>query len=42
MERKHPWIFSGAIATTSGAIPDGEIVQVRQANGEFLAKGFYL
>nr|HID13334.1 class I SAM-dependent rRNA methyltransferase [Anaerolineae bacterium] len=36
---RHPWIFSGAIQRIEGQPTDGEIVQVRDSQGEFLAWG---
>ncbi|PRY53750.1 23S rRNA (cytosine1962-C5)-methyltransferase [Arcticibacter pallidicorallinus] len=37
----HPWIFSGAIEHINGKPENGDIVDVRDHSGEFLAKGFY-
>jgi len=37
----HPWIFSGAIEHIKGKPENGDIVDVRDHSGEFLAKGFY-
>lgn len=37
----HPWIFSGAIEQIKGKPENGEIVDVRDYSGEFLAKGFF-
>ena len=39
--RKHPWIFSGAIAQIDGKPSDGDIVTVHRRNGDFLAIGHY-
>jgi 23S rRNA (cytosine1962-C5)-methyltransferase len=39
--RRHPWIFSGAIAKKDGEIADGQVVEVFSAAGEFLATGFF-
>jgi 23S rRNA (cytosine1962-C5)-methyltransferase len=36
---RHPWIFSGAIRRIKGRPTDGEIVQVRDSQGESLAWG---
>lgn len=36
----HPWIFSGAIARVDGAV-DGETVDICDATGRFLARGYY-
>ncbi len=41
IQRKHPWIFSGAIKSTAKGIEEGDIVSVENEDGEFLAKGFY-
>ncbi len=35
--RRHPWVFSGAIAQVLGTPGMGETVEVRAAKGEFLA-----
>lgn len=37
----HPWIFSGAIEKITGQPTNGDLVQVLDAKGEFLATGFY-
>lgn len=37
--RRHPWVFSGAIARVSDQIEEGEIVDVFSHSGEFLARG---
>src|SRR5450759_4945852 len=37
--RRHPWLFSGAVARQEGVSPDG-IVEARDASGTFLARGF--
>jgi len=39
--RRHPWIFSGALAEVRGAPEDGETVEVLSSQGEYLAKGAY-
>ncbi len=41
LRRRHPWIFSGAIANVSGQIEPGETVCVLSAGGDFLALGSY-
>jgi 23S rRNA (cytosine1962-C5)-methyltransferase len=41
IKRFHPWIFSGAISKEDPGIADGELVEVRAANGDFLAFGHY-
>ena len=37
--RRHPWVFSGAIARVSEEIEEGEIVDVFTSSGEFIARG---
>jgi 23S rRNA (cytosine1962-C5)-methyltransferase len=37
--RRHPWIFSGAVARIVGHPADGDLVQVRDAGGNFAAYG---
>lgn len=39
--RRHPWVFSGAIATVEGSPEPGETVIVRSAAGEFLAQAAF-
>ena len=39
--RKHPWIFSGAIAEIIGDAEDGTLVEVRDNFDNFLARGHY-
>ncbi len=41
MQRRHPWIFSGAIAKKDEDLKEGEIVEVFSARKEFLATGYY-
>lgn len=41
VQRFHPWIFSGAISKIIGKPANGEIVVIKDANGNFLAKGHY-
>lgn len=36
----HPWIFSGAITSIPAAARDGEIVEVADAGGTWLARGY--
>jgi 23S rRNA (cytosine1962-C5)-methyltransferase len=40
VRQRHPWVFSGAIASMSPAAADGEIVDVCDAQGAFLARGY--
>jgi len=39
--RRHPWIFSGAVARLEGTPESGDAVQVRAADGRFLAWATY-
>jgi len=39
LQRKHPWIFSGAIARIDGEPENGETVRVVNSEGSFLAWG---
>ncbi|MFW5754919.1 MAG: class I SAM-dependent rRNA methyltransferase [Marinilabiliaceae bacterium] len=39
IHRFHPWVFSGAIHSTSGEITEGEVVEVHNLKDEFLAMG---
>jgi 23S rRNA (cytosine1962-C5)-methyltransferase len=39
--RRHPWLFSGAIAKIEKGIEEGEIVEVRTNDDEFIAIGYY-
>ncbi|HEX9028296.1 MAG TPA: class I SAM-dependent methyltransferase [Anaerolineales bacterium] len=36
MLRRHPWVFSGAVAEVTGSPAPGETVAVRSASGDFL------
>jgi 23S rRNA (cytosine1962-C5)-methyltransferase len=37
--RRHPWVFSGALAQAPGHLRSGETVELRSSRGEFLARG---
>jgi 23S rRNA (cytosine1962-C5)-methyltransferase len=37
--QRHPWIFSGAIERVEGEVADGDVVEVRDAGGNWLARG---
>lgn len=39
--RRHPWVFSGAIARLDGKPGMGETVEIRDSHGRFLAWGAY-
>jgi 23S rRNA (cytosine1962-C5)-methyltransferase len=41
LKRRHPWVFSGAVAKVQGAPGPGETVGVWSATGEFLAVAAY-
>ena len=41
VRQRHPWIFSGAIARVEGAPAAGSIVDVRAADGRWLARAEY-
>lgn len=40
VRNRHPWLFSGAIATIERDARDGEIVEVHSAAGAWLARGY--
>jgi 23S rRNA (cytosine1962-C5)-methyltransferase len=39
--RRHPWVFSGAVARLDGVAAPGDTVIIRAANGDFLARAAY-
>lgn len=39
--RFHPWVFSGAISKISDGIVEGDVVEVRDSGGQFVAVGHY-
>jgi len=41
VRHRHPWIFSGAIASVRGSPAPAEIVEVQDSGGQFLASGYY-
>ena len=41
LQRRHPWVFSGAIDCIEGAPASGDTVAVRDASGNFLAWAAY-
>lgn len=41
IQRKHPWIFSGAIQSLPKGLDEGDVIDVVDQQGNFLAKGFY-
>jgi 23S rRNA (cytosine1962-C5)-methyltransferase len=40
VRQRHPWIFSGAVERIQGSAGDGDLVQVCDPTGEFLATGY--
>jgi len=41
LKRRHPWIFSGAVAKATGGPKAGETVEIQSGDGEFLAVAAY-
>lgn len=41
LRRRHPWVFSGAIRRWEGQPEDGDVVEVRSTEGEYLGTGHY-
>lgn len=41
LQRRHPWVFSGAVARIKGEPQAGETVDVRSAEGGFLGRAAY-
>jgi len=41
LRRFHPWIFSGAVARKDDDISEGEVIDVYDAAGQFIATGHY-
>ncbi|MBR1798717.1 MAG: class I SAM-dependent rRNA methyltransferase [Bacteroidales bacterium] len=39
--RRHPWVFSGAVARTDGHPAEGDVVDVVDAEGRWMAAGHY-
>lgn len=39
--RKHPWIFSGSVETIKGSPEAGDLVEIRDHKGKFLAYGAF-
>ena len=40
VRQRHPWVFSGALASIVGEPADGDVVQVHDAHGQWLACGY--
>lgn len=41
LQRKHPWVFSGAIAKKDANLQDGDLVEVYSSQKQYLATGYY-
>src|SRR5687767_10225034 len=41
IERRHPWVFSGAIQKTEGDLKEGQVVEVLSSRGKHLGFGHY-
>lgn len=41
LKRFHPWVFSGAVERIEGELKEGEVVEVTDYSGAFLAYGHY-
>ncbi len=41
LQRRHPWIFAGAVSSISGEPQPGDTVELISARGEFLAQAAY-
>lgn len=41
LRRFHPWVFSGALASQPEGLTEGDLVEVYDAEGHFLATGHY-
>jgi 23S rRNA (cytosine1962-C5)-methyltransferase len=39
VQQRHPWIFSGAVARVQGYVGRGDVVEVVDSTGEWLARG---
>ncbi len=39
--QRHPWVFSGAIERIDGDARDGDVVEVRDADRNWLARGYF-
>jgi 23S rRNA (cytosine1962-C5)-methyltransferase len=42
IQRRHPWIFSGAVGQVRGDASEGDIVEVFSSDGQYLASGHFL
>ena len=41
VQRRHPWIFSGAVGKLKGTVGDGETIAIHSSDNAFLAWGAY-
>ncbi len=41
LKRRHPWVFSGAVAKVTGKPERGETIEIHSSTGEFLAVAAY-
>lgn len=41
LQRRHPWLFSGAVAKKDKDIKDGDIVEIFSFSNEYLATGYF-
>lgn len=41
VRHRHPWIYSGSVAEVADSPAPGEIVEVQDSRGEWLARGYY-
>ena len=41
LQRRHPWLFSGAVRRVEGAPQEGDLVDVCDAHGQWMASGHY-
>jgi 23S rRNA (cytosine1962-C5)-methyltransferase len=41
LQRKHPWVFSGAIYNADETLQEGDVVRILTANGDFIAVGHW-
>lgn len=41
LQRRHPWLFSGAIAKKDADLQDGDLVEVYSNQNQYLATGYY-
>jgi 23S rRNA (cytosine1962-C5)-methyltransferase len=41
LRRRHPWVFSGAIARVKGEVDEGDAVRVEAADGDLLGVGHF-